>query len=189
MGKNLTANLWIQAGFRALVHSGPQSLKAEPLAKELGVSKGSFYWHFKDIADFKSKMIQHWQKIATEDIIANIEDGTTHPIHGLENLVQAATQLPPANFGGAGSESAIRDWARSDQNLAIVVAEIDRARVSFTKSLFRKSGQPKELAEQSANLLYSALIGLEILHQAGQTDPTKNLAALLKLLLKQTVER
>ena len=58
----LNRQSWIDAGLRALVAEGPTALAAEPLARQLGTTKGSFYWHFKDVPDFQKAVIRDWQK-------------------------------------------------------------------------------------------------------------------------------
>ncbi len=185
MQGKLTKLDWLQAGFRALTEQGPQALKAEPLAKSIGVSKGSFYWHFKDIPDFKSAMIQHWKQAATADVIAQIEAGSSNPTEKILALAHHSTALPRAEYGGPASESAIRDWARFEPDIAKIMAEIDAKRLAFTASLFEAAGQEKSQASQSARLLYSALIGLQILAPAKLAAPQKELAALAALLLTQ----
>ncbi len=185
MAKKLSKLDWLQAGFLALTKAGPQALKAEPLAKSLKVSKGSFYWHFKDIDDYKSAMITHWAQAATADVITRIKAGTAHPIEKLYALAHHSTTLPEASYGGHASESAIRDWARYDPQVAAIVTKIDARRIAFTEALFLEAGQGKTQARQSARLLYSALIGLEILAATALTDPPQDLSHLVSLLLKQ----
>ncbi|MCF6273704.1 MAG: TetR/AcrR family transcriptional regulator [Rhodobacteraceae bacterium] len=187
MKKKLSRLDWIQTGFRALTQQGPSTLKAEPLAKSLKVSKGSFYWHFKDIEDFKSAMIQHWQRAATADIIIQIEAGTSNPKQKLHHLAHASTKLPDTRYGGSASESAIRDWARYEPSIANAVSEVDLKRLVFTASLFESCGQKKTQASQSARLLYSALIGLKTLQKQGLPDPKNDLVYLLEALLKPRV--
>jgi len=185
MAEKLSKIDWLQAGFRALTGLGPQALKAEPLARELKVSKGSFYWHFKDISDFKDAMIEHWQQAATADVITQINAGTTEPEAKLHALVRHSTTLPSGAYGGPASESAIRDWAKYAPKIAAILLEIDTKRITFTESLFQEAGHTKKQARQSARLLYSALIGLEILAPAGLTTPPQDLSLLVDLLLKQ----
>ncbi len=185
MADKLTKLDWLQAGFRALTTAGPQALKAEPLAKSLKVSKGSFYWHFKDISDFKSAMISHWAKAATADVIAHINAGIANPTEKLYALALRTTELPRANYGGPASESAIRDWAKYEPEIAKIIAKIDAQRIAFTEALFQEFGHEKKQAGQSARLLYSALIGLEILAAAKLATPPQDLSYLVEILLKQ----
>lgn len=55
-----TPKSWIDAGLAALKKEGPESVKAESLARALGTTKGSFYWHFKDVPTFQKTMIASW---------------------------------------------------------------------------------------------------------------------------------
>src|SRR5206468_10012737 len=73
MTDQLSAKDWLDQGLRTLAESGFTALKAEPLAKAMGVSRGSFYWHFADIGAFHAALLQHWRQIAAEQIIANLE--------------------------------------------------------------------------------------------------------------------
>src|ERR1700710_2976283 len=73
MGDQLSAQDWIKQGLKTLAKSGFTELKAEPLAKAMGVSRGSFYWHFTDISAFQAAILKHWREIAAEQIIAGVE--------------------------------------------------------------------------------------------------------------------
>src|SRR6266498_2310133 len=73
MADQLSARDWVDQGLKTLAKSGFTALKAEPLAKAMGVSRGSFYWHFVDIGGFHAAILARWREVATEQIIAGIE--------------------------------------------------------------------------------------------------------------------
>src|SRR6266851_8625394 len=73
MTYQLSAKDWLDQGLKTLAERGFTALKAEPLAKALGVSRGSFYWHFADIGAFHAAILTHWREVAAEQIIANVE--------------------------------------------------------------------------------------------------------------------
>src|ERR1700732_5046157 len=73
MTDQLSAKDWLDQGLKTLAQNGFTALKAEPLAKAMGVSRGSFYWHFADIGAFHAAILQHWREVATEQVIANVE--------------------------------------------------------------------------------------------------------------------
>src|SRR6202023_1045555 len=73
MTRRLTARDWIACGLATLAREGADALKADVLARKLGVSRGSFYWHFADLDAFHARVIERWKKVATEAIIADIE--------------------------------------------------------------------------------------------------------------------
>ena len=73
MADQLSAKDWLDQGLKALAEHGYTALKAEPLAKALGVSRGSFYWHFADVEAFHAAILKHWREVAAERIIAEVE--------------------------------------------------------------------------------------------------------------------
>src|SRR3989441_12522773 len=73
MADQLSAQDWIDFGLKTLAKSGFTAMKAERLAKAMGVSRGSFYWHFADIGAFHAAILARWHEVAAEQIIANVE--------------------------------------------------------------------------------------------------------------------
>src|SRR3979411_3548023 len=78
MTDQLSAKDWLNQGLKTLARSGFTALKAEPLAKAMGVSRGSFYWHFADIGAFHAAILKHWREVAAERIIAGLEAAADH---------------------------------------------------------------------------------------------------------------
>lgn len=155
----LTALDWIQAGFRALRAGGLQAVKAEPLARALGVSKGSFYWHFKGLDDFHSRMIAHWEQRATADIIAAVEDGGGSAADRLWRLIELATSEMDSLYGGPLTEVSIRDWAQVSDRVAETFYRVDAARLAFLETLLRDHGFEEPEATLHAKLIYYSFIG------------------------------
>src|SRR6188472_4725634 len=83
MTEQLSAGDWINAGLKALAKGGFTALKADPLAKEMGVSRGSFYWHFADLGAFHADVLKRWREIAAEQIIADVEAAGDEPLKAL----------------------------------------------------------------------------------------------------------
>jgi len=73
MSDQLSTKDWLDQGLKTLASRGFTALKAEPLAKALRVSRGSFYWHFADIGAFHAAILARWHEVAAEQIIANVE--------------------------------------------------------------------------------------------------------------------
>ena len=93
MGDQLSVQDWLDQGLKTLAKGGFTALKAEPLAKAMGVSRGSFYWHFADISAFHAAILKHWREIAAEQIIAGVEAAST-----LEMICSAATSCQRARI-------------------------------------------------------------------------------------------
>lgn len=101
MTDQLSATDWLDAGLKALAASGVAALKADPLAKALGVSRGSFYWHFRDVEAYHTAVLARWRDIATERIIANVEKHAD-AAEGVEYLLRgafAARSISKSRYG------------------------------------------------------------------------------------------
>ena len=140
MADQLSAKDWLDQGLRTLTDSGFTALKAEPLAKAMGVSRGSFYWHFADIGAFHAAILAHWRDIAAEQVIANLEaaSGTANP---LPRLLRGAFSGRPA------LENAVRTWANFDPKARAAVQAIDRRRLDYIESLFLANGAEVHLEQ------------------------------------------
>jgi len=180
----LSSQDWIKGAFRALTLNGPQAIKAEAIARDLKVSKGSFYWHFNDIADLKAKMLSHWQQAATQSVIDIVDSKAATPRDQLRMVVSISTGARSDDYGGQAVEAAIRNWARYDANARAVLALVDGQRLAYLAQLFAAHGVPKPLCQPKACLLYAGLIGLEELMHTGKTRLPDDLKLLLELLLK-----
>src|SRR6266576_5284137 len=107
MADQLSAKDWLHQGLKTLASDGFTALKAEPLAKAMGVSRGSYYWHFADIGAFHAAILKQWREIAAEQIIANVEAASKHedPLALLLRRVFGEKLM---------LESAVRTWATVD---------------------------------------------------------------------------
>src|SRR6267378_5992400 len=83
MSDQLSAKDWLDLGLKVLAESGFTALKADPLAKAMGVSRGSFYWHFADLGAFHAAVLKRWREIAAEQIIADVEADSDEPLKAL----------------------------------------------------------------------------------------------------------
>jgi AcrR family transcriptional regulator len=152
MTDQLSVRDWLDQGLKALAASGHTALKAEPLAKAMGVSRGSFYWHFADIGAFHAAILKHWREVAAERIIANVEAAAKH-----ENPLPVL--LRQAFSGKLALEKAVRSWATFDAAARTAVQAIDRRRLEYVESLLRAAGLPHETAQARAQILYWAFLG------------------------------
>ncbi|MGI9432173.1 MAG: TetR/AcrR family transcriptional regulator [Myxococcota bacterium] len=145
---------WLRAGLRRLARHGIEGVRVEPLAKDLGVTKGSFYWHFGDRSDLLAAMLEQWSESATEAVIQQAEEAGAEPQARLERL----TSIASAGFDAA-LELALRDWGRRDRSVGRVVEQVDDRRLGYVRGLLRESGFEPVEVEARAFLLYSALLG------------------------------
>jgi AcrR family transcriptional regulator len=152
MTDQLSATDWLDQGLKTLARNGFTALKAEPLAKAMGVSRGSFYWHFADIGAYHAAILKHWRDIAAEQIIASVEASAAS-----ENPVTAL--LRRVFSERLALEMAVRTWATVDPAARAAVQAIDRRRLGYVQSLLERSGLPPGVARARAQILYWAFLG------------------------------
>jgi AcrR family transcriptional regulator len=140
---------------RALAQKGPYSLKAEPLARDLNTTKGSFYWHFADVPAFHKSVIQNWGEKANEKLFQQIETADTQTA-ALRGLAQEIA-IPKRRCVYAKAEPAMRNWALDNRQAAKAVASIDTARLDLIGTLLDKIGVSND---EIAHIILSAANGL-----------------------------
>jgi AcrR family transcriptional regulator len=152
MTRRLTARDWIDFAFAVLAREGFDALKADVLARKLGVSRGSFYWHFSDLGAFHAQVIAQWRQIATEAIIIDVERYPSREAR-LEALLRRG-------FGHDGRlEIRMRTWADNNAEAARALKDIDRRRRDYIEQLLVQAGIPPAVAATRAQLLYWAYLG------------------------------
>lgn len=158
MTDQLSAKDWLDQGLKTLAKSGFTALKAEPLAKAMGVSRGSFYWHFADIGAFHAEILGHWRDVAAEQIIANVE-AASRDDNPLPLLLRRVFGAPMT------LENAVRTWATVDPAARAAVQAIDRRRLNYVENLLRQSGLAADVARARAQILYWAFLGFALSDQ------------------------
>lgn len=143
---------WIEAAFKTLTESGVGSIHVETLAKRLGVTKGSFYWHFKDRTDLLEAVLDKWHD---QYVIAKVDQMGGDSRTRLINLLNVVPRKRGSKHLGGSMELAMRSWARYDDQAEGVVAEVDRIRLDFVAEHLRGIGMPEEEIEARAFLIYA----------------------------------
>lgn len=158
----LDRNNWVEAAIDVLAKEGVTGLRVEVLAKRCGVTKGSFYWHFKDRQDLLEAVLERWK----EGRIRDIEKTTTvAPGQEREQLHYAIEVYGASrNRKGMSIELAVRDWARHDSQAASVVEAVDLYRLECTRKLFVAAGMSDAEAKSRSLLLYACVFGLSLMH-------------------------
>lgn len=150
----LDAKAWVFAALALLAEQGVDGVRVEPLAKRLNVTKGSFYWHFKDRDALLEVMLSEWRKKATITIIERLDSERSSPADRLRRLLR----LPHASGASevaAAIELSIRLWGRRDERARRTLEEVDRLRLVYIANLMRDCGVRDELAHARAVIAYS----------------------------------
>jgi AcrR family transcriptional regulator len=152
---------WIEAGLKEIARTSVEGVRVEVLAKNLGVTKGGFYRRFRDRAALLEAMLQHWSagRIAAIEKHTSLDGATAR--ERLKALITLYSER--MNTEGMAVELAIRQWARSDEPAAAVVASVDAARLKNVGHLYRATGLPAEEADAQAFLFYCFVFGQSLL--------------------------
>ncbi|WP_334416852.1 MULTISPECIES: TetR/AcrR family transcriptional regulator [unclassified Bradyrhizobium] len=158
MNDQLSAKDWLDQGLKTLATRGFTALKAEPLAKTMGVSRGSFYWHFADIGAFHAAVLARWHEVAAEQIIANVEAASKdeNPLALLLRRVFGERLM---------LERAVRTWASVEPAARAAVQAIDRRRLGYVEGLLTQSGLSTDVARARGQILYWAFLGFALSDQ------------------------
>lgn len=169
----LDPDRWIEVAIDVLAREGIAGLRVEVLAKRCGVTKGSFYWHFKDRQSLLDAVLQHWKAGRIFDI-----EKTTSVAPGKErDQLHYAIELYGANRNrkGMAIELAVRDWARHDAQAAAIVEAVDLYRLECTRKLFVAAGMSDAEAKSRSLLLYACVFGLSLMHYTHFDDNLANI--------------
>jgi len=156
----LTRNDWLAEGLEVLSSEGVGGVRVLSLAKSLGVTRGSFHWHFKNRDEFLEALLEYWRHEMTESIIEQIDRIEGEPrerIHELADFVVRA--------GRTHYDPAVRAWALADPMAREVVQGVDERRVKYVAGLFEQAGFSPQEAISRGGLLAVYLMGESMILQ------------------------
>jgi AcrR family transcriptional regulator len=160
----LSRESWIAAALDALTEHGVSAVAVEPLASRLGVTKGSFYWHFRNRDELLAAALEAWESERTDELIARLDE-LPEPHERLAAWARHALGADKALLVGLHAASA-------DPIVAPVLLRVTERRVEYLAGLFRAAGVSRRDAERRALLLYAADIGLyEVRRAFGERGP------------------
>ena len=162
---------WVRAGLELMAEHGIDAVRVEPLAVRLGVTKGSFYWHFKDRPALYAAMLEAWHGLNTGDIIERVEAGGGTGAERLGRLIELTT----SNNKAARLETALRAWARSESRAAEALADVDRKRLDYVARLLVANGLKRDVSKMRAKLLYLSLIGSFFADKSAELDTDREI--------------
>ena len=149
----LSRNSWLEVALELLQDDGINAVSVDALAVQLGVTRGSFYHHFKDRNDLSKEMLEYWKKKWTVEIRDDIASLGLDGLQSLTALMNLIHHRKSADY-----DSAIRAWAIHDEQAGEIVGEADKIRLDFIRSQFEKIGfKGLDLENRSRLFLYYAM--------------------------------
>jgi AcrR family transcriptional regulator len=171
---------WIEEGLRALAAGGPEEVRIEALAKALGVTKGGFYWHFRDRQALLDAMLDRWEEAFVDRAIETADRGGGSGRTRLRRLFAAAG----AEERLLDLELSVRDWARRDAAVAERVTRVDNRRLAYLRPLFAEFCDDDADVEGRCLLVLTLLVGESLVTatHGRRTRPSVTAAACRHLL-------
>ncbi len=149
-----TRDAWIDAALDVLLNEGPDAVAVQPIARRLGATKGSFYWHFSARDELLRAALARWEVVATNDVIAEIEASPGSPAEKVKRLfvhVTASSEQHPGQLlllGCAGQP-----------DVAAALERTTTRRIDYVARLLRDTGLTPAVAGLRATLAYAAYLG------------------------------
>ena len=152
----LTPENWINAAEKQLISGGIESVKIAALAEDLSVTRGSFYWHFRDTEHLFEALLAKWQARSVtmfESLLLGAQASGMEEFIRLVHLWVDESDFDPA------LESAMRDWGRTSPRVKAVVKDVDERRINFIKRIFLDFGYEEREAFIRARITYFHQVG------------------------------
>jgi AcrR family transcriptional regulator len=182
---SLSADDWADAALEAIAAGGLDALAVEPLARRLGVTKGSFYWHFPNREALLRAALARWEKAETDDILARVGP-EPDPYERIVKLFKSAN----ASYRAGRLYLAIAA-AEDHPLIAACVSRVSERRMQYLQSCYRALGFEQTQAQHWARFAYATFMGnLQIRRDTPDAMPKgAQFNDYLKLMIKTLIPR
>jgi AcrR family transcriptional regulator len=159
----LTVTDWTEAALHLIAERGLSGLTIDALARRLGATKGSFYWHFGGRTELLKAALRRWEQRSTAEMIAALR-AIGDPRRRLQTMLDAASQAPPARSLYVALARAAED---EDKDVRAVLNRVASTRIANLECCYAEMGMSKSKAKTAAVLAYAAYRGLlQLAHEA-----------------------
>ena len=161
----LSADDWAQAALEQIAEQGVAAVAVEPLARRLGVTKGSFYWHFPSRDALLQAALERWESHEQEEVLGRLET-ITNPAERLGALFKVVANE-------VRSHVIYSELLKALDHPAVkpVIGRVSKRRMDYLTEAFRAAGLDTTDAQHRARLAYAAYVGfLQLNLQLGQRD-------------------
>jgi AcrR family transcriptional regulator len=149
---------WVRGAVVFLSRNNVDALRIDSLCKYLGVTKGSFYWHFESREALLDAVLETWRVTMINDIEAWLRTTTGTPMSRLKRLLRIAIS-PRIDVPGGPFELTLRDWARRDSRVDEIVRLVDAERLTIVRNLYVDIGLEPERADTYALMHMTYVVG------------------------------
>jgi AcrR family transcriptional regulator len=148
---------FLEAGLQVLANEGESKIKIDHLCAIQGVTKGSFYYHFADMADYRRSLMNHYEVEFTTRYIDKVESEGDRS--GRHKLAALAASVLADDDRELRLEAAIRGWALRDRDVRAALERVDAVRCDYLCTLCRTEIDDPGRALEVARILYFIHIG------------------------------
>ena len=177
--RRLTVDDWVDAAFELIVREGVAAVRSQRLCETLGVTKGSFYWHFEDISQLVEATADRWCA-ASNDAVRGLDKIDSMPV--AQRLQRMAAVLVERTWV---VEVAVREWARTNDKVAVAVRTQDRRIFSIIEDALLELGFDAQQARIRAGALTFAGIGFVHGHGSLPTPTAEEIAAMFAVFTQR----
>jgi AcrR family transcriptional regulator len=170
---------WIEQGLQALATGGPDAVRIEVLAQQLGVSKGGFYGHFDSRSALLEEMLDTWERVVIDEVIEHIERQGGDAKAKLKRLFGLARAY--SKQGLLAIEPPIRAWARRDKAVAARLRRVDNRRMQYLRTLFGEFCRDQDDIEARCLLAMALFVAN---HLIAADHPAHNRTDVVKLAVR-----
>lgn len=148
--------MWLDAAYAALKESGIDAVRVMPLAKQLGLSRTSFYWFYEDREQLLAALLTRWRDKNTGNLVHQCERYSESISEAILNVFEC--WLNPELFDSQ-FEFAVRSWAMQSADVTAEIALADETRINALAGMFRRFGYDDQAADVRARTIYLTQIG------------------------------
>lgn len=143
---------WIRAALAKLSEASVDAVRVEVLARDLHVSKGSFYWHFRDRQDLLNQTLAYWEQRELDALV--IDETAASAATRWARIVQATADPSRIQL-----EASVRSWARRDEQVARRVAALEQRRAAVISNVLQDVGFDRRSAEAWSEVVLLLCLG------------------------------
>ncbi|SEP11230.1 transcriptional regulator, TetR family [Luteibacter sp. UNC138MFCol5.1] len=149
----LSAEDWEDGALALIAEQGVGALAVEALARRLGVTKGSFYWHFRTREALLQAALERWEEYGEREVLAEIER-IPDPLKRFPELFRrVAHEMQPHRVYAALLK------ALDHPQVVPVMSRVSQRRMDFLTRLYQEAGLEPVVALHRARLTYAAYVG------------------------------
>jgi AcrR family transcriptional regulator len=126
---------WFEVALRVLGEEGVQAVRVERLARELGIARSGFYWHFQDRQDLRNQLLDYWAHEYTEILSENRELRALDPRKRLTRIAELVLEHDLGRY-----DRSFRSWASTDAEVARRFRKVIRIRLEYIRAALAELG-------------------------------------------------